>query len=767
MVWSTAQTPDVYTLPSVRFIGSGAPAWLADSAVLSFSLERELVASVIPGTLRSRGGLSIGAASATVENADYTPATPWSNNLDKRVEVDLDTFGLYAVDGDDQLNLGHWALEPVAGSLTGGAIDVDLIEAQYVGRRTPQALQPYKGEPFSGDAPVDPCWIVGQMARRAGFWPTPRSTLYPALQVAADGAFHADQVAALFAPHAIDGESTGWEVLPGDVAVGGAPGSYFSATSTSIALAPYYWRQNAAVYLTLNVVGTVYIYDVQQGWQIRIVNNSGTGTHTVAVCNSGDGTFTTPVTFTPGLSPDWPNRVQVYVGRQWDVTLGLWTSVLAMARSASGGPWSSIAQDTTDFTPTGDAEMIYVSGGRDHPAAGIVGAAAGQFAAFQMNGLSAPSSLWEASKAHLKPLGGDVGLPWAPASMDAWTVIQSACSAHLGAAILSDGVLTMLDRDDLSGSNTLGEDADIGREWTDLPWVLDPNDRADRVEVTFTPPAISKAVPGSSELAPEAWRADEVILIPALATVTIPAQMDNLAAVGIFENFITPTTPSANWSKSSNIFAFNNAAGTGSALGLDLLSVSLSQTSATTATVTIRNLTGAPIYLVDSTGAPGLVLRAETVATYETQQLVERGLPADQAANPLAVDLSPWVQREQDAVSVADYLWARVSGKGLWKAGSIRCRVDWSHDIGKVIRLKHPSTGLEAKALITKVAYDGTAGEITQSIDLVLLPWTWGDFDAMTAATPGMDTWAEFDAKYFGASKDWNDFDADPLWTGA
>ncbi|HWJ11827.1 MAG TPA: hypothetical protein VNS46_20770 [Nocardioides sp.] len=765
MAWTVARTPDAYTLPEIKFDAQTAPLWLSNAAVTSFTLERELVASVVPGTLRQRGGLSIGAASAKLRNTASPVATPWATSPVKRVEVTDKTFGMYAVDGAERLNLGTWALDPSSGSLAAGTVDVELIEAQYVARKKVQALPPYGADPFTENSPVDPCWIIGQMARRAGFYPTPWPSISPSLHVPCDGAFQADEKLAGWGEYTLSGEVTGWEVLPGDVAVGGASGSFFSAASLNFSMARFYWQTGSPVFLTLNVVGTVYVHDAASGWQLRIVNDYATATHTIAVCNTGDGNFTAPATFIPGQTPHWPNRVQVQMQRLWNAPTNEWILFAATARSApSGALWSPAAVDPTDHTPAGqDVELIYCLGGVDQPDVGIVDAPPGQFAAFQMNGWQPPPTAWTASKAHLKPLGGDVGLPWAPADMDTWTVIQNVASAWLGAVIMGDGVLEMLDRNDLAGANDTGEITDIGQEWTDLPWTLDPHDRADRVEVTFTPPELRKSTPGSTTLAPEAWRAQDVITVPALQSITIPAALENRAAVGIFPTFIQPGAPDAHWSQSSNIFVFNNPEGAGSPLPIETITARATQTSATTANITVTNKTGSPVYLVDGNGEPGLILRARSVVTYETPQVITRGAIETNAINPLAIDLTPWVQREQDAVAIADYLWSRVSGAGLWKVGSVRCRLDWSHTIGKILRLVHSQTGLEAKALITKVAYDGQPGETTQVLDLVLLPWTWGDVDALTATSPALDTWAEFDAAYAGRT--WTNFDADPLWT--
>ena len=69
------------------------------------------------------------------------------------------------------------------------------------------------------------------------------------------------------------------------------------------------------------------------------------------------------------------------------------------------------------------------------------------------------------------------------------------------------------------------------------------------------------------------------------------------------------------------------------------------------------------------------------------------------------------------------------------------------------------------QALITKVHYDGSPGQVAQSLDLVLVPWTYADFAAAWAdAAPGA-TYADFAETWAGSTH--ADFATDPLRTGA
>jgi hypothetical protein len=750
MTWG--QTPASYVTPTVRVV-SDEP-WLADVAVSSWSLERELVASTIPGNIRSRTGLSIGSASVTVANRAGL-MTPWSADLSRRV-VAKGSLQLMAGETGDEFPIGSWMVDPTSGSLLSREVPIDLLEAQYAGRRLPARVAPLANAPFNPDSPVDAAWLIGHLAAQAGFHPVPppvASTLASIPLYGSDSSNGGAYNAVL--------TTTGWDVLPGDAVLAPENGSEMSLLA-DVRGRPIVSRleTGGSIFLTLNVVGTVHIVDTVQGWHVQIVNSGGTGS--VAVSNVA-GAVGTPVSFTPGLSEAWPTRVQVELQRNFfevGYTAPTWTSAQVRARSASDAAWSSWATDTTDFAAgSRGIELIYVAGGVSVPTYGMT-TTAGQFSALQVT-TEADDALWTPSLAYLKPLGRDAGLPWVPDALDVWTAIQNHCSAWLAGAILgADGVIRILDRDDLAGAGIAGDPLDVGMELADLPWEQDPGDVVDRVEVTFAEPVVTSADVGSTTLAPEAWRPGDVVTAPANQTITISAVFENVAAQGLFTGFIAPgITPIPEWSQFSSIEA--NAAPDGSGAAVDNLAVSAVQTSVTTARVTVTNPNAYPVYLVNSSGDSALVLRAQTVATYDTPQVIERGASAEDALQPLTVDLTPYVQTRTAANEVADYLWSRLSTGPMWKVSGVKCRLDWSLDIGQIKALTHERTGLTAKVLITKVSLDGGPGEIGQSLDLVLLPPTWADFDSAWAS----GTWDDFDATWSGRT--WDDFDAAPLDLGA
>ena len=764
------RTPDSYLLPSIVLEVEGA-GWLSGAAVGSWSLDRELVASTIPGNIRQRTGLSIGAASVTIRPA--VRSTPWSKSPATRVETGL-VATLYAEDpsnpGGERLPLGAWVTDETDGALSGEESPVELLEASYAGRDVPPLLPPYAAAPFTPGMPVDPVWPIARLLEQVGFPASPRPSIPDTvlLVVPMDGAIHATAQQA-GAAYVLAGEvADGWGLLGDRGLIAGGSGSSFTATAgpgaTRLPVAEQ--LRGGGITVTLEVSGTVWLLDVAQGWLVRVTDD-GAGSCSVAVHNAL-GAPVDEQTFPAGESEVWPGRVQVQIQRTWNSPTSEWTSTRARGRSSLTSAWSAWSEHSSIHAPAGGMglETVQVVGGALVPDTAVT-SAPGRFAAVCITRTSIHDGLYDPPKAMLQPLGGDAGLPWTPTGLDAWGAIQDAASAH-GAAVNTglDGMARILTPADLAGATDTWEPIDVGAEFDDLPWTLDPEDTADRVAVTYTPPSITTAAVGSTDLAPVAWQADDVIELAAGATVTIPAVLDGRAAVGIFTRFILPEgEPSAWWSQSSNVIAFDNPEGTGDPIAGSLVEATVVQTSPTTATVTVTNRTPAKVYLVDGNGEPCLILRARLVATYDTPQVVERGAGAGDAERPLEVDLTPWVQSKDQAQAIADRLWGRVSGGGLWKAATVRCRLDWSLDIGQVRPLVHEGSDLGVQALITKVHYDGSPGQIAQSLDLVLVPWTYADFATAWATEAPGSTHADFAETWAGSTH--ADFATDPLRTGA
>ena len=744
--WEGTRGYSVSTVPVMT------PGWLSGAVVGSWSLDRELVASTIPGNLRQRNGLSIGAASTTVRPAN--PAAPWSTTPATQVTSGVPA-NLYAQASDGTTKpLGAWVTDETDGNLTSDSVPVDLLEAQYAGRDVPPLLPAYNGPDSAPGVPavLDPVWAISRLLTQIGFPSTPpvADPTSLILAIPADGGLHLIRPAgSTWRPWA--GGVDAWETLYDNGPLCGSFGTMVQCASEGQSPISDRFGAGASVYLTLDVIGTVAVADLLQGWELRIVNDSFTSTHTIAVTNGSSVTPTPvdPKTYAEGLSQDWPHRIQVELQRS-SVVVGVadrhWSQFRARARTSPTAAWSAWSTHTIDTAVSDLGEMLSIGGN-------------GRWAGVCLTTTPDPA-LFAPAKAILKPLGGHAGFPTGDVEVDVWENVQDACSANLAACIINlDGIARVLNFDDLAGANVVGDVIDVGTEWEDLGWAVDAEDTADRVALTYSPATITDVV---SDSAPQAGALIEIVTVPAGETATIPVAFENRAARGIFTTFIIPDgTPDWRWAQNSLVCAFDNPEGTGTPLTDGQFRIVLTASSASSATVQVTNLTAAPLYLVDGNGEPCLIIQARRVATFGTTRLAEAGASADTARTPLELNLGTWVQSDAVAGEIARRLWDRVSGPGLWKASAVKCRLDWSLDIGQVRRIRHDRSGLVATVLITKVHLDGDAGQIDQSIDLVVLAPTYDDF---AAAWPSA-TYDDFAA--LQGARTYADHSADPLWTGA
>jgi len=747
---------DVEVLPSVWLaMDSEWPPAEGDrpagtAPVGSWSVERELVGSVLPGNVRARSGLSIGSASASIAQMAVSPLAPWAADPDRRVTTGQ-TADLYATHGghDDvaRIALGDWQVSPTSGSLLSPGVQVDLIERQYAGREQDQAL-PMAQRPIE-KVTFDPIGIIDILARQAGYYATPPPIASTIASVPLVGGDFTEVPTPTWTASIGDwGEVDGVPCLVADSEPVG--GQTIGVSLEDVA--PLIWGTVASVYVIANITDTV---------RFRWLNSVGNEACAVEIRPGGQfAVRNSPAlawvvgNYTPGLDPNWPNRVEINVERVGAPFLALGAeSCRARVRSSSTVPFDAFAT-SNGLSGTMAENMAIVSDATDASVGGV-----------QVNTTTDHAESWAPPTASLRLLGGSVAFPWLPATTDAWTGIQEVCAAWCASAnVTRDKVLQVLDSDALAGVGRTAVELDVGRHVEDLGWTLDPADIADRLEVTYSPPSvIARDFADPDAQPPVVWQASEVIRIEAGETREIIADLDVYAGAH-------PGSTSYRWVRSSESAAiraqgslwdaYTNPDGSGAPVVSAAVQLSTRYVSTGRAVITVRNALGLPVYFVDAAGSPCLILREEVVVRFDNQALVTRGATTEVARSPLAIDLGRHVQTAADAEAIADYVWARVSTP-MWKASSVRVKLDWTLDIGDVRHLTHERSGLDIKALVTKVAFDGGPGEVAQSLDLVLLPPTWADFDAAWVA----GTWDDFDAAWAG--KTWNDFDYDPLSTEA
>lgn len=729
--------PDNWPTPSPNQILPAIYVTLPDlgtMAVGSWSLERELQGAVLPGNVRAASGISIGSGSATVAGA--TPEgvirSPWSKAARVLPGGDAQWFAAYdGPDSTDRVPLGDWQLSPYSGSLASPAsMSVDLVEKQFVGTSALNRVGP------SGDAYPDPIFLVDQLARQIGYYSTPKPPESCIFSLPLAGGFWAE--VGTIDLLALGSDTETWLTQNGRVAYTGQWGLQATCSGTTLS-------DSYDVYITLDTTDEVQ-FTFGDGLQLPVVAVDPTINTLYARATSDGSTVSGP--FVPGADPVRPSRVQLHVQRTG--TPGDWTGVNVRARSAAMAPWSawvSIAGASSTDVGTELRITAYIAA----IVSGIIVTTADE------------PGVWDYGNASLAPLGGSLATPWIDGTLDAWTALQQIVAAWAGAAwVTTDGRLTVRSRDGMAGIGTASTPIDVGASVEDIPWSIDPADTADRLELTYWPVDTTYQAETPSNYGPIAWSAEDAIELPPGQTTVVSADVDAYfwPMPEVIAGFAS-WTPA--WNDSSlypNWFSVYGACttrdGTGAHPDYGVVGFKTVQVSTGRIEIHITNPTSSTLYTVDANGSPCLFLACNGAYRQNTSSTVARGLPVAEATNPLTIDLGRYVQNEADAEALADFIWGRVSAP-MWKASSVRVALDWSRDIGDVYTLTHERSGLSQRAITTKVAYDGAPGQVTQSLDLVLLPPTWADWDAAWAGK----TWTAFDAEWSGDS--WTDFDNDPL----
>lgn len=749
----------------------------------SWSTTRELVGSALPGNLRARTGLSIRGAQITLANPEPQARTPWAKGTDRIPEGGYATLTATAADGETR-PMGSWIVGPQSGSLRSPEVPVELYEQSYRARGPRRSVK--NRLPVVPATPVEPAWMVDALARQAGWWTTPAPVASCLASLPLNGAIWSELDDYLAFPLYGD-PPDGWGGVRGALGPTGDWGVYvvlavITYKKVGKVLVPNIEPlliNDVPMFVTADFTGgpTLLRFGLELADPMVRVNPAA---QTVEVRAGNDPVQWVSVGYVPGLDPRNPDRLQLEIRRAgaptnpdsaFDFT-GTYGPIRVRARSAADAPWSEWATDPTTFAGLAVSELVI----------GSSVAADGSCAGLQVTREADPA-LWAPPTANIDALGagGLMPSPWLPSDVDVWSGVQDVVAKWLGAAWIDlNDELQCRNRYYLAGDVPPEQitTIDVGRRVEDLPWTLDPADSADRLEVTYSPVDILTAAydpeaehwEGGGKgyvVMPLLWEADEAVLINPRQTITVVADVDSLGiAAGTYQQpfgltqqwWYAESARDAHWQVSS-WNARPNRDGTGLVPGENALQVTSRQVSAGRVLIEIRNLSGAPLWTVNGKGEPWLRMRVAGKTSQSTTVVVERGTSAADAVNPMKVDLGRIVQRADDGEAIADFLWDRARAPG-YRLSSLRIVPDWDRDLGDVLYLSHPTSGLQQKALLVKDARAGRPGELTQHVDLVLLPVTVGDFDDLWAGR----TVGDLDDAYAGRTV--GELDDDPLQTG-
>lgn len=699
------------TWPPAR---NGRPAGVSE--VGAFSYEREIVGSTLPGNVRARTGLSVGSGSATVAQEPDAGLTPWAQDPGKRVAAGV-LATLYAETPTGSEPMGSWVTAETSGSPLSPEVSVALLERQSPGKRGAHTV--------AHGQSTDPGALAADLARQCGFLSVPP----PA----------AGALAALPISYGVDIPDAGaiipdlaipaWGTASGALGASGVRAHFPNAPS----LPPTFCVTLNASTDTIGWVEFLFTTFVANGGYVRISPWSRQIEVKLGGSAVSSGTW--------AGSPDavWSKRVQVEisVNRAGD---GMMNFLGARARTGPGAPWSA------QVTATGSSYDVAVFSILSNQVS---------ISGIQLTTSADAPGLYSAPMASIVPLAepGVTVSRWMPHDLSPWDALQALVGANLAAAwVTRAGTLVCRDRNYLAGQSPSIETVDLATRAEDLPWSIDPADVADRLEVTYSPGG-AVANPG---VASNVFTLGEVISIPAGGTVEILVPLEGpCVPIESWDHaaFVPPGSAVASWPKS--IYSTMTAPSGGSPINVMLTEIRVIRVNSGAVTIRVTNRHSSTAWLVDAAGQPCLILQALDAIRYDTPASITRGELSEAAANSATVELAHWVQSASAAESVADYTWGRLSSPA-WKAGSVRVVPSWTTDLGQIVQLQHPASSLDVRALVTKVVVSGQPGEVTQLLDLVLLPPTWADFDAAWAGK----TWTAFDALWAG--QQWPAFDLNP-----
>ena len=718
--------------------------WLdGPQEVNSFSIKRELVGSILPGQVRAGSGLSVASGDCAFYYRSVDGA-PWRQG-DAKI-IPTGTASLYAQAGSATIPLGTFDLEGATAKLSTPTMGLDLVD-QHISQRTPNTLPSYLSA--DGTRPVESAWIVDQLARSLGYYSTPAPVESCVLSVPMSGAIESEgsgfggvgtpgvESDGFLPPVTLP---TGWDFALGAISpVGGFNIPYWPAAHLPV----------TSFFCTATLSGTVQFQfangeDINgnQNFYFRI--NAATAELAVRNMATSDWVLGS---YTAGSDPIHPLRVEVECERLG--VAGAWTGFRARARSSATAAWGSWVTDAGGFESTADfvrVAEVRVAGGR------MIG--------LQVTTASDPL-VWAVPSASIYALGSTLTAGYLTPALDTWGSIQAIVAANLGAAWV-DAAAKLIVRDYswLRGARPVDAALVVDDDLDDLGWATSRDDFADRVTVTYQPPVVETRTPTTD---PTVWTATEAYRIPALSTITVTFDTENVATdlwVWLAEwDLFLDWSDVTRWSR-WNARPFRG--GSGAQPETDALLFSVQQIQVSRYALTITNTTTSALFTVNAAGEPSLTLRANVMATFETKAIISSGVPEAGATSALTVDLGSHIQTDTDARRVLNFVTSQTSAPKA-AVSQVLVPFDWRRELGDLYQLTHNGSVLNSKVLCVAIDLQGSPGDYRQLLDLVMLDTTLYDVDVAWDAANSAATLASRDAVWTG--KTLGDIDLNPTRT--
>lgn len=777
--WPARRYSEDSVLGHLETIDTDAPSGTVPTRwqVASWSTTREMRSASIPGQVRHQTGLSIGTGKAVLkrDRDDY----PWKQSLVYELTGQHAQI-LLAPQGATEIPTAQFQVADVDGDVTTVGVPVELDERTVEGKdQAPGVLDQQWASDITQEEinaqAKDPVWLLAELAEQMGFRSGPNVTpgqdgYSPILDVPLQGSLVPRLP--LNVPYSTS-DTISWGTSEGSVGL--------STENDNTIMVMYEVNEVVPTAFTI----TLDLSNAWAGFEWNDVATNGrfgvqvqafTGDSTVNLViystgSNGTGNTTTnigPLDIT--RNPDIPNRIQIEVTltpasgtgfNSASVRLrrreGFWFGpyVHAMGNQLSRVNNHNIEMETFTTGLSGTAILSNYSV-IDH----AVNSAAVRTALLTTLG-------GDQGRIYLEPLIGTITSPWLDPNLSLWTTMQQLVEAWQGALITDVyGDLKVLNRNTLAGLNNLQQEriVDVGLKFEDLPWRMNWSDQADRLVIRYRPVVEVKAEPTQVGL-PVIYEFQEKI-------IAWPGSNEVFFTL----DYLYPTDlkllPFNRKDQDNGVFhvwdAYRYNNGTGNHIDPNTeIGMRIDRVSSAVWKVFIDNRTSQPFHMVDNTGTPYLKIRSSWYWDQTKEAFLERGVAASDARSALEIDLGHYVQNEDDANALADFIWARVNQRA-WRAQSVNMVPDYRLDLGDVVELVHARTGMRSNAIVTKLDAAGDPGGVTQKVDFTLMPPTWEDFDenwanAVGTGPGGLATWTDFDNLWDAYT--WADFDRTPTAT--
>lgn len=662
-------------------LGHGAQEVVAGE----WSSSRTLSGGGLPGQARAATGSSVGSGSLTIY--DQAGATPWSGNAPR-------PGGALALDVADDAE----------GMADGGSWWREVARSRVRSIGAPSLLSGERTLDFEDDIPrgdvtiptmlaagsLDACAVVDLAARQGGYYATRAPSSTTILSLPLVGSLR-NEVGPDATSSISDGARYG-HTLDRDAS---------AMLTDSLIVARIHDDLSPGPLLHYVIGMDVHVshsgvMDPPAEIQVYIDSESGEILNVQVyedrfeVVNA-DTTFT--LSFPTTSFSSSPRRIELlHLGTRWDIYL------------------DGLYQGNIDVDPLAAIASLRIAA----TSYGLIGAVTVDENGTSIMPAHTPSaSIWPADS----PLEAVIG-----ASGDSWALIQQVAASTLGAAWIDErGRLNFRGRDAMRGATVSDEShVDVLDTMEDLPWRVSTDDVADRIEVTYSPPVVSRVFDGSLTI----WETTDPIRVGPSASVTIVRDIEGAASSPAWWERAEDvgTYPIGQMSR---YWAWTAPPGeAGSAPAASALVVSTEMVSPSRIRIQVRNVTGSPIWLYQ------MIARADTHAIPGEPVTLATGLSPALALNPYTLNTGSWVQDPTAAAEILSWLSSTLTSP-LPVIGPVRVAPDADRLLGDTIVADlrsdalgpdgEPIEALRIKALVSGISQSHAPGEFSQSYTLTAL----------------------------------------------